>query len=64
MTSHEQCVDCESLDNFLLFQVTGDSVYNLSGLAELETDKSDRPLDPPPKIISVEVGSCHASKSL
>lgn len=46
------------------FQVTGDSIYNLSRLAELETDKSDRPLDPPPKIISVEVGPCHAPKSL
>jgi peptidyl-prolyl cis-trans isomerase SDCCAG10 len=35
--------------------VTGDSIYNLTRLGEIEADKNDRPLDPP-KIISVEVG--------
>lgn len=40
---------------FPSFQVTGDSVYNLTRLGEVETDKDDRPLDPPPKITSVEV---------
>lgn len=39
-------------------QVTGDSIYNLLQLGEVETDKNDRPLDPLPKIISVEVISC------
>lgn len=38
------------------FQVTGDTMYNLLRLGEVETDKNDRPLDPPPKILSVEVG--------
>lgn len=37
------------------FQVTGDSIYNLLALGEVETDKDDRPLDPPPRIKSVEV---------
>lgn len=37
-----------------MFQVTGDSIYNLTRLSEIETDKDDRPLDPP-KILSVEV---------
>ncbi|KAB2627851.1 peptidyl-prolyl cis-trans isomerase CYP57 [Pyrus ussuriensis x Pyrus communis] len=36
-------------------KVTGDSIYNLVRLGELETDKEDRPLDPPPRILSVEV---------
>lgn len=40
----------------ICFQVTGDTMYNLLRLGELETDKNDRPLDPPPKILSVEVG--------
>lgn len=39
----------------LLFQVTGDSIYNLTSLGDFETDKDDRPVDPP-KIKSVEVG--------
>lgn len=30
-------------------------MYNLLRLGEVETDKSDRPLDPAPKILSVEV---------
>lgn len=37
-------------------QVTGDSIFNLLQLGDVETDKNDRPLNPPPKIISVEVG--------
>jgi peptidyl-prolyl cis-trans isomerase SDCCAG10 len=36
--------------------VTGDTMYNLLRLGEVETDKNDRPLDPAPKILSVEVG--------
>lgn len=40
----------------ICFQVTGDTMYNLVRLGELETDKNDRPLDPPPKVLSVEVG--------
>lgn len=36
-------------------QVTGDSIYNLLQLGVVETDKDDRPLDPLPKILSVEV---------
>lgn len=40
---------------FPSLQVTGDSIYNLTRLGEVETDKDDRPLDPPPKITSVEV---------
>ena len=39
----------------LFCQVTGDSIYNLVRLSEIETDKEDRPLDPPPRILSVEV---------
>ncbi|KAM1224028.1 hypothetical protein ACFX2G_043942 [Malus domestica] len=35
-------------------KVTGDSIYNLVRLGELETDKEDRPLDPPRRILSVE----------
>lgn len=34
--------------------MTGDTVYNLLRLGEVETDKDDRPLDPP-EILSVEV---------
>ncbi|VVA11766.1 PREDICTED: peptidyl-prolyl [Prunus dulcis] len=36
-------------------KVTGDSIYNLVRLGDIETDKEDRPLDPPPRILSVEV---------
>ncbi|KAK4372899.1 hypothetical protein RND71_008283 [Anisodus tanguticus] len=36
-------------------KVTGDSIYNLVALGEVETGKDDRPVDPPPKILSVEV---------
>jgi len=48
---------CEWLDrkHTIFGKVTGDSIYNLTRLGEVETDKDDRPLDPPPKITSVEV---------
>ncbi|KAJ7966402.1 putative Peptidyl-prolyl cis-trans isomerase [Quillaja saponaria] len=36
-------------------KVTGDTIYNLTRLGEIETDSDDRPLDPPPRILSVEV---------
>ncbi|CAE6162653.1 unnamed protein product [Arabidopsis arenosa] len=36
-------------------KVTGDSIYNLLRLGEVDTGKDDRPLDPAPKILSVEV---------
>lgn len=36
-------------------QVTGDSIYNLARLGDVETDKDDRPLEQPPKILSVDV---------
>lgn len=41
-------------------QVTGDSIFNLLSLAEVETDKDDRPVYPQ-KILSVEVAilNCH-----
>lgn len=38
----------------MLVQVTGDSVYNLLKLGEVETSSDDRPLHPQ-RIISVEV---------
>ncbi|XP_068634468.1 peptidyl-prolyl cis-trans isomerase CYP57 [Aristolochia californica] len=48
---------CDWLDkkNTIFGKVTGDSVFNLLHLGEVETDKNDRPLDPPPRILSVEV---------
>ncbi|KAL6008087.1 cytochrome P450 monooxygenase 57 [Asimina triloba] len=48
---------CDWLDrkNTIFGKVTGDSIFNLLRLGDIETDKNDRPLDPPPKIISVEV---------
>ncbi|KAJ3671140.1 hypothetical protein LUZ60_008566 [Juncus effusus] len=48
---------CEWLEkkNTIFGKVTGDSIFNLLRLGEVETDKDDRPLDPPPKILSVEV---------
>ncbi|KAK9274037.1 hypothetical protein L1049_018851 [Liquidambar formosana] len=48
---------CDWLDkkNTIFGKVTGDSVYNLLRIGDLETDKSDRPVDPVPKITSVEV---------
>lgn len=41
-------------------QVTGDSIFNLLSLADVETDKDDRPVYPQ-KILSVEVSilNCH-----
>ncbi|KAJ4709026.1 Peptidyl-prolyl cis-trans isomerase [Melia azedarach] len=48
---------CDWLDrkNTIFGKVTGDSIYNLLRLGEVDTDKDDRPLDPTPKILSVEV---------
>ncbi|KAF6157240.1 hypothetical protein GIB67_041701 [Kingdonia uniflora] len=48
---------CDWLDkkHTIFGKVTGESVFNLLRLGEVETDKSDRPLDIPPKILSVEV---------
>ncbi|KAJ6361678.1 hypothetical protein OIU78_002162 [Salix suchowensis] len=49
---------CDWLDkkNTIFGKVTGDSVFNLLSIGEVETNKDDdRPLDPPPKITSVEV---------
>ncbi|KAK9946244.1 hypothetical protein M0R45_011718 [Rubus argutus] len=48
---------CDWLDkqHTIFGKVTGDSVYNLMRLGEIETGKADRPLDPPPRILSVEV---------
>ncbi|KAJ7548364.1 hypothetical protein O6H91_07G008900 [Diphasiastrum complanatum] len=47
---------CDWLDrkNTIFAKVTGETIYNLLKLGDLETDKDDRPLDPP-RIISVEV---------
>lgn len=39
---------------YFSLQITGDTVYNLMKIGELETDKEDRPVDPP-QIVSVEV---------
>ncbi|KAL5559471.1 hypothetical protein UlMin_035682 [Ulmus minor] len=41
--------------NTIFGKVSGDSIYNLVRLGEVETDKNDHPLDPPPKILSVEI---------
>ncbi|XP_021738947.1 peptidyl-prolyl cis-trans isomerase CYP57-like isoform X2 [Chenopodium quinoa] len=48
---------CDWLDkkNTIFGKVTGDSIYNLLRIGEVESDKDDRPLDPAPKITSVEV---------
>ncbi|KAJ4823481.1 cytochrome P450 monooxygenase 57 [Turnera subulata] len=48
---------CEWLDkkNTIFGKVTGDSVFNLLELGQVETDKDDRPVDPAPRILSVEV---------
>jgi peptidyl-prolyl cis-trans isomerase SDCCAG10 len=47
---------CEWIDkkSTIFGKVTGDSIYNLLRLGEVDTDKDDRPLQPP-KILSVEV---------
>jgi hypothetical protein len=39
-----------------LRQITGDTVYNLMKIGDLEADKDDRPVDPP-VINSVEVST-------
>nr|GEY14918.1 peptidyl-prolyl cis-trans isomerase CYP57 [Tanacetum cinerariifolium] len=48
---------CDWLDkkHTIFGKVTGDSLYNLLNLGEIETDKDDRPLESPPKILSIEV---------
>ncbi|XP_015884465.2 peptidyl-prolyl cis-trans isomerase CYP57 [Ziziphus jujuba] len=48
---------CDWLDrkHTIFGKVTGDSIYNLARLGDIETDKDDRPLEQPPKILSVEV---------
>lgn len=48
---------CDWLDkkHTIFGKVTGDSIYNLLRIGETETDKDDRPIDSPPKVISVEV---------
>ncbi|EPS58643.1 hypothetical protein M569_16170 [Genlisea aurea] len=48
---------CDFLDkkHTIFGKVTGDSIFNLIQLGEIETDKDDRPLEPLPKILSVEV---------
>ncbi|XP_058106070.1 peptidyl-prolyl cis-trans isomerase CYP57 [Magnolia sinica] len=48
---------CDWLDrkNTIFGKVTGDSIFNLLRLGEVDTDKNDRPLNPPPRIISIEV---------
>ncbi|KAL2935392.1 Peptidyl-prolyl cis-trans isomerase CYP57 [Bienertia sinuspersici] len=48
---------CDWLDkkNTIFGKITGDSIYNLLRIGEVETDQDDRPVDPAPKITSVEV---------
>ncbi|KAL6523982.1 hypothetical protein OROMI_031077 [Orobanche minor] len=48
---------CDWLDkkHTIFGKVTGDSIFNLLPLGEVETGKDDRPLEPLPKILSVEV---------
>lgn len=48
---------CDWLDrkHTIFGKVTGDSLYNLLNFSEVETDKDDRPVESPPKLISVEV---------
>ncbi|KAG2298830.1 hypothetical protein Bca52824_035302 [Brassica carinata] len=48
---------CDWLDkkHTIFGKVTGDSIFNLLRLGEVDTGKDDRPLDPAPKILSVEV---------
>ncbi|KAK1289416.1 hypothetical protein QJS10_CPB18g00817 [Acorus calamus] len=48
---------CDWLDrkNTIFGKVTGDSIYNLLRIGDVETDKNDRPLDITPRIISTEV---------
>lgn len=44
--------------------MTGDSIYNLLRLGEIDTGKDDRPLDPAPKILSVEVRIVNAESNI
>ncbi|XVF89055.1 hypothetical protein PTKIN_Ptkin19aG0100200 [Pterospermum kingtungense] len=48
---------CEWLDrkNTIFGKITGDSIFNLLRIGEVDTDQNDRPLDPVPRIKSVEV---------
>ncbi|KAL3500806.1 hypothetical protein ACH5RR_039899 [Cinchona calisaya] len=48
---------CDWIDkkHTIFGKVTGDSIYNLLRIGEVETDKDDRPLDSPPQVLSVEV---------
>ncbi|KAL8239731.1 hypothetical protein R6Q59_016298 [Mikania micrantha] len=48
---------CDWLDkkHTIFGKVTGDSLYNLLNMGDIETDKDDRPIDSPPKILSIEV---------
>ncbi|XVF35306.1 hypothetical protein REPUB_Repub18cG0134100 [Reevesia pubescens] len=48
---------CEWLDrkNTIFGKITGDSIFNLLRIGEVDTDQNDWPLDPPPRIKSVEV---------
>ncbi|KMZ59711.1 Peptidyl prolyl cis trans isomerase-like [Zostera marina] len=48
---------CDWLDkkNTIFGKVTGDSIFNVLRIGEVETDKDDRPVDQKPKILSVEV---------
>uniref|UniRef100_A0A166ERV7 PPIase cyclophilin-type domain-containing protein n=1 Tax=Daucus carota subsp. sativus TaxID=79200 RepID=A0A166ERV7_DAUCS len=48
---------CDWLDrkHTIFGKVTGDSLYNLLNFSDVETDADDRPVDSPPKLISVEV---------
>lgn len=50
----QDSLQATSLSCVFSFQITGDTVYNLMKIGELETDKEDRPVDPP-QIVSVEV---------
>ncbi|GLJ45343.1 hypothetical protein SUGI_0954400 [Cryptomeria japonica] len=48
---------CDWLDrkHTIFGKVTGESIFNLLKLGDIETGEDDRPIDSPPKIISVEV---------
>lgn len=43
--------------------MTGDSIYNLLRLGEVDADKDDRPLQPP-KILSVEVITSYMNQTI
>jgi peptidyl-prolyl cis-trans isomerase SDCCAG10 len=47
---------CDWLDrkHTIFGKITGESIFNLLKLGDIETDNDDRPVDSPPKIISVE----------